>query len=116
MKIFTIAAGALLALGLAAAAPASAQPPQGDRHHDEHGDRGPQGGGPDGREHHGDRDRGARHGDHGMRGDRDDMRRHHGWDRRHHGWTRGHHYGWRNGRGHHCRWVYRHHHRVRVCR
>ena len=113
MNITTLAAAALFAVGLATAGPASAQPPQSDRHHDEHGDRGMRGGGPDGREHHGDQgdrhgDRGMRHGDHGMRG-------HQGMMMRHHGWTRGHHYGWRGGRGHHCRIVYRHHHRTRVC-
>jgi Ni/Co efflux regulator RcnB len=104
MKIPTLAAAALLAVGLAAA-PAMAQPPQGDRHGDQgdrHGDNG---------DRHG--DRGDRHdmrgGDHGMRGDRHDMRGHHGWNR-------GHHYGWRNGRGHHCRVIYRHHHRTRICR
>jgi len=108
MKIFTIAAGALFALGIAAA-PAVAQPGHGEQ-----GDRGMHGGGPDGREHHGDHDRGMghgmSHGDHGMRDGHHDRRY-----MRHHGWTRGHHYGWRNGRGHHCRVVYRHHHRMRVC-
>lgn len=113
MKITTLAAGALLALGLVATAPAAAQPPQGDRHHDEHGDRGTGGGGPDGREHHG--DHGMRHGDHMGGGDPGGRYHHVRRDMRHHGWTRGHHYGWRNGRGHHCRIVYRHHHRTRVC-
>ena len=42
--------------------------------------------------------------------DRHDRGRHEGW--RDHD-NRGHHYGWRNH--HHCRWVWRHHHRVRVC-
>lgn len=45
-----------------------------------------------------------------MQGDHND-RRHHGWDRRHRGWERG------RGNWHrHCHWMWRHHHRVRVCR
>lgn len=35
-------------------------------------------------------------------------------DRRWHN-ARGNHYGWRNNRRH-CRWVWRHHHRQRICR
>ena len=92
MKI-TILAAAALALGLTAA-PALAQPPG----HDMHGDM-----------RHGDNDRHDRD----MR--RDDNDRHHDWNRGHHyGWDRGHHYGWNNHRRH-CRWIWRHHHRQRVC-
>jgi Ni/Co efflux regulator RcnB len=102
MKLTTIAAAACLALGLAV--PAAAQPPGSDneRHemrqdvrHERHEVR------QDRRELRQDR--------HELRRDRHDMRSHNGWNR-------GHHYGWRNGRGHHCRTIYRHHRRVRVCR
>jgi hypothetical protein len=42
-----------------------------------------------------------------MHGDRHDMGMHrHGW--------RGHHDGWHHHS--HCRWTWRHHHRVRYCR
>jgi hypothetical protein len=52
------------------------------------------------------------HGDRHDRGDRD-MRHH---DRgRHGGWDRGNHYGWNNHNRRNCRWVWRHHHRQRVC-
>jgi len=39
-------------------------------------------------------------------------------NRGHHGWNNGHHggYGHHGGWGRHCRWIWRHHHRVRVCR
>jgi hypothetical protein len=88
MKLRTaLAAG--LAFGLLAATPAAAQDHnnwQRDRHDQNmRGDR--------------DRDR-----------DRDDRGRHNGWrDHR----DNGHHYGWRNNR--HCRTVWRHHRRMRIC-
>ena len=112
MKLITaLAAG--LTLGLLASAPASAQNrhDNGDRHDQTmRGDR-----------HDMDRDRHDMDRDRHMDRDRDMDRDRHDWDRhdrgRHEGWrdhqNRGHHYGWRNHR--HCRWVWRHHHRMRVC-
>jgi hypothetical protein len=35
---------------------------------------------------------------------------------RHYGWERGHHYGWSNHSRRTCTYVWRHHHRERVCR
>ena len=96
MKLITLAAAATIALAGLTAAPALAQTPGHDMH--------------DSMRHDNDRH------DNDMRRDRDrdmrhdrDMRRDHG---RHYGWDRGRHHGW----GHrHCRWVWRHHHRSRVC-
>jgi opacity protein-like surface antigen len=110
MKLLTLAAAAAIALGGVAAAPALAQPG-----HDMHGDT----------MRHGDN---MRHDDNGrhdgdMRHDNDrghhwnnDNGRHEGWDRgRHNGWDRGRHNGWNNRHSRNCRWVWRHHHRERVC-
>lgn len=41
-------------------------------------------------------------------GDRDD-------NGRHNGWGRGHHNGWNNHHRRNCQWIWRHHHRERVC-
>jgi hypothetical protein len=113
MKLTALAAG--LALGLLAAAPVAAQdrhdpnmnPNMGRDRHDQNmsGDRHDQG-------MRGDRDRDRDQGMRGDRGDRDrgDRGRHMGW-REHRDY--GHHYGWRNNR--HCRWVWRHHRRMRIC-
>ena len=99
MKLITFAAAATIALAGLTAAPALAQPPGANMHHD--ADR------HDNARHDMDRHDNGRH---DMdRHDRD-MRHDHG---RHYGWTRGHHYGW--NRHHHCHWVWRHHHRSRVC-
>jgi hypothetical protein len=35
---------------------------------------------------------------------------------RHYGWERGHHYGWSNHTRRTCTYVWRHHHRERICR
>ncbi|MFL6858221.1 MAG: hypothetical protein ACJ8DZ_10840 [Allosphingosinicella sp.] len=35
---------------------------------------------------------------------------------RHYGWERGHHYGWSNNSRRTCSYVWRHHHRERICR
>lgn len=37
-------------------------------------------------------------------------------NRGHHGWNNGYHGGHHGGWGRHCRWIWRHHHRVRICR
>jgi hypothetical protein len=89
MKLITLAAAATIALAGLATAPALAQPPGQDMHDSMRRDN-------------------DRH-DNGRANDRD-MRRDNG---RHNGWDRGRHSGW----GHHrnCRWVWRHHHRTRVC-
>ncbi|MEA3037963.1 MAG: hypothetical protein QOE79_476 [Sphingomonadales bacterium] len=100
--ILKAALAGAFALGLAAAAPAAAQ----DRHDPNwQGDRHDQ-------SMSGDRDR------HDMDRGRDrDMDRDHRDDRGGHHWRGSHdngrHEGWRNNR--HCRWTWRHHHRVRVC-
>lgn len=104
MKLMKIAAAAAIGLGaLGFAGSAVAQPPAD--HHDRdamHHDTGM---------HHGDmhHDTDMHHGDmhHGMAMHHGDMR--HGWHGRHDRW----HHRW--GHRSHCRMVWRHHHRVRVC-
>src|SRR3954471_18440520 len=98
MKMLTLAAAAAIALGGLAAAPALAQP--GHDMHDMNGDN----------MRHRDNDR--------HDNDRRDNDRGHRWNNdngRHYGWERGHHYGWNNRHSRNCRWVWRHHHRERVC-
>jgi Ni/Co efflux regulator RcnB len=96
MKKMILAAIAALSLGGLTAASAIAQPPG----HDMRGDM----------RHDGDRDR-----------DRDrDSDRGHNWNNRHdngrhYGWERGRHRGWDHNRRVSCRWIWRHHHRQRVC-
>ena len=96
MNKMILAAAAALSIGGLTAVPAIAQPPG----HDMRGDM----------RHDGDRDRDR---------DRDSDRGHH-WNNRddngrHYGWERGRHRGWDHNRRVYCRWVWRHHHRQRVC-
>ena len=65
---------------------------------------------------HRDNARGERRDD--ARGDRrwDNDRGHRGRYGVNRGYNRGHHYGWQGNRRHRvCRWVWRHHHRQRIC-
>ena len=94
MNIVKLAAAAAIALssfGLPAAAGA-AQPPRDQYEHR-------------------DNDRNRDQYEHHDRTMRDDNGRHEGWER-------GRHYGWRHHNRRHrvCRWVWRYHHRVRICR
>ncbi|HTI31003.1 MAG TPA: hypothetical protein VL405_02645 [Sphingomonas sp.] len=102
-----LAAAGLLAATLGATTSASAQEYRGDnRYETVHRDRDVRDERRDDRQW-GNRDRDDRQ----WNGrDRDDRRVR--YDHR----DRGNHYGWRNGRGHHCRTVWHHHRRVRVCR
>jgi len=100
MKLTTFAIAICATIGAAVVSvPAQAQPRGPDRQQvdrRDHGDRG----------RHGD-DRG-RNWDHGRR-----------WDHRGHGYGWDNRRGWDHGRRRHqryCRWVWRHHHRVRICR
>ena len=109
MRIAIIAAAAAAMLGVT---PLAAQPPGPDMRGDRHEMR------QDRREMRQDvrqERREVRQDRREVRQDRRELR-HDRRSMRHNGWTRGHHYGWRNGRGNHCRTVYRHHHRVRICR